>query len=43
MKAIRPIATETAALLLARLTGAAPDQARIGRTIQDALAARGMA
>jgi F-type H+-transporting ATPase subunit b len=43
MKAIRPIATETASLLLGRLTGAPVDEARIGRSIQDALAARSMA
>jgi F-type H+-transporting ATPase subunit b len=43
MTAIRPIATETASLLVGRLTGTAPDGARIGRGIQEALAARGMA
>jgi F-type H+-transporting ATPase subunit b len=43
MTAIRPIASETASLLLARLTGAAPDEARLARGIQDALAARGLA
>ena len=43
MPAIRPIATETAVLLVARLTGNAPDEARLGHGIQDALAARGLA
>jgi F-type H+-transporting ATPase subunit b len=43
MTAIRPIATETAALLVARLTGNAADEGRLGRGIQDALAARGLA
>ncbi len=43
LRAIRPIATETAGLLLGRLTGAAPDQSRLGRGIDNALAARGMA
>ncbi|MBW4022535.1 MAG: F0F1 ATP synthase subunit B' [Proteobacteria bacterium] len=42
MKAIRPIATETANLLIGRLTGAA-DEARVGRGIDAALSARGMA
>jgi F-type H+-transporting ATPase subunit b len=43
MTAIRPIATETAALLLGRLTGAASDDGRLGSSIQDAMAARGLA
>jgi F-type H+-transporting ATPase subunit b len=43
MTAIRPIATETAALLVARLTGNAPDEARLGGGIQQALSARGLA
>jgi len=43
MTAIRPIATETAALLVARLTGNAPDEARLGGGIQHALSARGLA
>ena len=43
MTAIRPIATETAALLLDRLTGNPPDGGRLDRGIADALAARGMA
>ena len=43
MTAIRPIATETAALLVNRLTGKTADEARIGGGIQDALAARGLA
>ncbi len=43
MTAIRPIATETAVLLVARLTGAAADEGRLDRGIQDALAARGLA
>lgn len=43
MKAIRPIATETAGLLVARLTGNAADQGRLGSDIQDAMAARGLA
>ena len=43
MKAIRPIATETAGLLVARLTGNAADQGRLGSEIQDAMAARGLA
>jgi F-type H+-transporting ATPase subunit b len=42
MTAIRPIATETAKLLVDRLTGKAPDEGRLGRGIQDALAARGL-
>ncbi|WP_419757400.1 F0F1 ATP synthase subunit B [Acidisoma sp.] len=43
MKAIRPIATETAGLLVARLTGRAADQGRLGSEIQDAMATRGLA
>jgi len=43
MTAIRPIATETAALLLARLTGTAADEERLGGGIQTAMAARGLA
>jgi F-type H+-transporting ATPase subunit b len=43
MTAIRPIATETAVLLVSRLTGKAPDEERLGSGIQDALAARGLA
>jgi F-type H+-transporting ATPase subunit b len=43
MTAIRPIATETALLLVARLTGNAPDEGRLGGGIQDAMAARGLA
>jgi F-type H+-transporting ATPase subunit b len=43
MTAIRPIATETAGILVGRLTGSAPDEGRLGRGIQDALAARGLA
>jgi F-type H+-transporting ATPase subunit b len=43
MSAIRPIATETAVLLVGRLTGNAADEVRLGRGIQDALAARGLA
>jgi F-type H+-transporting ATPase subunit b len=43
MTAIRPIATETAVLLIGRLTGNAPDPGRLGAGIQDALAARGLA
>jgi F-type H+-transporting ATPase subunit b len=43
MAAIRPIATETAVLLVGRLTGNVADEGRLGRGIQDALAARGLA
>jgi F-type H+-transporting ATPase subunit b len=43
MRAIRPIASETASLLISRLTGAPPDEALVGRGVQEALAARGMA
>jgi F-type H+-transporting ATPase subunit b len=43
MKAIRPIATETAALLVGRLAGRPADEGRLDRGIQDALAARGLA
>jgi F-type H+-transporting ATPase subunit b len=43
MTAIRPIASETATLLMARLTGQAPDDAALGQGIQDALATRGLA
>jgi hypothetical protein len=43
MTAIRPIATETAGLLLGRLTGTAPDEERLGGGIENALAARGLA
>lgn len=43
MTAIRPIATETAGLLLARLAGSAVDEAQLTRGIEDALAARGLA
>lgn len=43
MAAIRPIATETAGVLMARLTGAAADEATLSRGVQDALAARGLA
>jgi F-type H+-transporting ATPase subunit b len=40
MGAIKPVATETAKLLLARLTGTAPDDAALGQGIDAALAAR---
>ena len=43
LKAIRPIATETAGLLVGRLTGQAPDQGRLSGGIQNAMAARGLA
>jgi F-type H+-transporting ATPase subunit b len=43
MTSIRPIATETAALLMARLTGNTPDEVRLGGGIHDAMAARGLA
>ena len=43
MTSIRPIATETAALLVGRLTGGALELGRIDHGIQDALAARGLA
>lgn len=43
LRAIRPIATETAALLIGRLSGVAPDEGRLGRGIDHALAARGLA
>ncbi len=42
MTAIRPIASETAALLMARLTGGAPDEVRLTQGIQAALATRGL-
>jgi F-type H+-transporting ATPase subunit b len=41
--AIRPIASETANVLLARLTGQVPDETKLTQGIQDALAARGLA
>lgn len=43
MTAIRPIATETAAVLMARLTGTAVDDAQLARGIEGALAIRGLA
>ncbi|WP_158805200.1 MULTISPECIES: F0F1 ATP synthase subunit B [unclassified Acidisoma] len=43
MSAIRPVATDTAKLLLARLTGGSADEAMLGRGIDGALAARGLA
>jgi F-type H+-transporting ATPase subunit b len=43
MKAIRPIATETAGLLVSRLTGKAADQGQLGHGIDQALATRGLA
>jgi F-type H+-transporting ATPase subunit b len=43
MKAIRPIATETAGLLVSRLTGKTADQGPLGHGIEQALAARGLA
>lgn len=43
MTAIRPIATETAAVLMARLTGTTVDDAQLARGIDGALAIRGLA
>ncbi|MCB8880364.1 F0F1 ATP synthase subunit B [Acidisoma cellulosilytica] len=43
LTAIRPIARETAALLMTRLTGQALDEAQLNQGIHDALAARGLA
>lgn len=43
LTAIRPIATETAQVLMARLTGSSVDAATLTRGIEDALAARGLA
>jgi len=43
MTAIRPIATETARVLMARLAGGAVEPATLNRGIEDALAARGLA
>ena len=43
MASIRPIATETALLLVARLTGNDADAGRVGHGIQDAMATRGLA
>ncbi|GAB0116951.1 F0F1 ATP synthase subunit B family protein [Acidisoma sp. 7E03] len=43
MAAIRPIAAETAQVLMARLAGGAVAQATLDRGIEDALAARGLA
>jgi F-type H+-transporting ATPase subunit b len=40
MRALREVATETAATVIGRLTGAAPDQARLDGAINTALAAR---
>jgi F-type H+-transporting ATPase subunit b len=42
MNALRQVATETAATVLTRLTGAPPDAARLNRAIESALAARGI-
>jgi F-type H+-transporting ATPase subunit b len=42
MNALRQVATETAATVLTRLTGASPDAARLNRAIESALAARGI-
>lgn len=41
MGALRQVATETAADLLARLTGRPADQASLGQAVESALAARG--
>ncbi len=41
MSALREVATETAATVVSRLTGFAPDQQRLDGAIQTALAARG--
>lgn len=41
MGALRQVATETAATVIARLTGAAPDQVRLDGAIARALSARG--
>jgi F-type H+-transporting ATPase subunit b len=43
MGALRQVATDTASTVIARLTGAAPDQARLDGAIGAALTARGMA
>ncbi len=42
MAALREVATETAATIVARLTGRAPDQQRLDGAIRTALAARGI-
>ncbi len=42
MSALREVATETAATVVARLTGMAPDQQRLDGAIRTALAARGV-
>jgi len=43
MTAIRPIAKETAGVLMARLTGSAVDDAQLTRGVEGALATRGLA
>jgi hypothetical protein len=40
MRALREVATETAANVIGRLTGAPPDQARLDGAVGAALAAR---
>jgi F-type H+-transporting ATPase subunit b len=42
MSALRQVATETAATVVTRLTGAAPDAGRLDGAIGSALAARGV-
>ena len=42
MGALRQVATETAATVVTRLTGAAPDPSRLDGAIGSALAARGI-
>jgi F-type H+-transporting ATPase subunit b len=42
MSALRQVATETAATVLTRLSGAAPDAGRLERAIESALLARGV-
>ncbi len=42
MGALRQVATETASTVIARLTGAAPEQARLDGAIAQALSARGV-
>ena len=42
MSALRQVATETAATVVTRLTGAAPDAGQLDRAIGSALAARGI-